>query len=201
MSLPCFQTNRQYVALLCMFTCLQVAGLWYIQGIALGIALLLTAVKRIQYHFWLKGAKARRATKQQQEEAAAASSVSALSSPNNTGPPGDGVVEDKRIQMLSLDVKQQRAHAYVHAHATSTRLSPLGAFSSSGNADISSDGQHGDCLAEITLPPGGVESHEGGTTATAAAGRHMPSTAALDTVGGVTAVQQALRSEAALDSS
>jgi hypothetical protein len=182
----------------CSHKCLQVAGLWYILGIALALAVLITAVKRIEYHFWLKSTRARRATKQQQTAANTDPSQSPCTRPYS--PPGDVTLEEPCVRMLSLTVKQQRAHAYVHAHATTTsRFGALGMFPSSGDARSSGDGQHSDCVAEFTLPPGGVASYAGDASAAPAEDGH----AAAPSVGECTAVdtvQQVPRAEAALDS-
>jgi hypothetical protein len=177
----------------CLAVYLQVAGLWYIQGIALGIALLLTAVKRIEYHLWLKAARVRRATRQQHEEAAL--KPSSQSPCGSDTCPGDASLEEP-VQMLSLTVKQQRAHA--HAHTAPSRPSPLGMLSSSsGSAVDGGDGQHEDCIAEMTLPPGGVASSPGGPTAAAVEGRRT--SAPLGAVNSFDGMQQATRSAAALD--
>lgn len=179
-----------------ILSCLQVAGLWYIQGIALGIALLLTAVKRIQYHFWLKAARARRATNQQHEEAASDSPGQPICSPDS--PPGGASVAELPLQMLSLNGRrQQKVHAQLHAQSALNKPSPLGMFSSSGGAAVSGDGQHGDCVAEITLPPGGVASYAGGPASPAVDGRML---AALPGVV-ESHLQQAPRSAAALNTS
>jgi hypothetical protein len=175
-----------------------VAGLWYILGFALALALLLTAVKRIEYHFWLKNTRARRATQQQHSATGFKSSRPSTAGPDDS--PGDVTVEEPSVQMLSLTVKQQRAHAFVDAHACTSRVSPLGMFVSSGSAGSSSDGQHRDCVAEITLPPGGVASYDGGASAAPAdIGHAVPPSAGY--VNALGAVQQVPRAEAALDSS